>query len=642
MKQIMALTLCLLLVSTAAFAGGAQEATESTTTQTTTVSTGTHNEAPILAERVASGDLPAVDERLPESPLVIEPFEQVGTYGGIVRNAHRGPSDSTGYYRMVREPLVNYDPMLRQVNPNLAESWTVSPDGKVITFNLRRGLKWSDGEPFTTEDVLFWWEVMNTAELYPAVPSAYVKGGEPVSITAPDDYTIVFTWPVPQAAFINWIAAGRDENYMPKHYLSQFHINYVDEAKLVEMAEAEGLNTWRELFELKAGTPNNFRAVGRPTMDAWFVTTGHDAPILVSERNPYYFKVDTAGNQLPYVDYLHRILTEDVEVMKLQLMAGELDYITRNLWTTYSDLPLYTANADRGDYRIIRTAGGTPGAFNIMFNVTYDEDEAVAELMRNIEFKQALSLAIDRDEINDVRFNGLGRNGHGHFHFEHDGYVEEVDQAFVDYDPARANAMLDSVGMSARDADGYRLRPDGEEFTLIIDGSTHHPHHAEGGELIKSYFEAVGVRTVVSVIDRGLWESKREGNGHMATFADLADPLIPLEQTGHIVSYVFAPLWDLWFNTNGEQGEEPSADAKRIMEIYNVLAPATGDDAQRAAYVSEIAEIWGRNFWTIGTVGVPFNLSFAKNDLRNVPLEGAHSHPANPAVYRPYQWYWQQ
>lgn len=322
------------------------------------------------------------------------------------------------------------------------------------------------------------------------------------------------------------------------------------------------------------------------------------------------------------------------------LMAGEIDYITRNLWTTYSDLPMYIANQERGDYRIIRTHGGTPGALNLMFNVNYDEDPGIAALVNNYDFKKALSYAIDRDEINDVRFNGLARPGHGHFHYENPGYVEEVDQRYIEYNPELANQILDEIGLKERDANGFRLQPDGRPLTLIIDGSTHHQHHSAGGELIKSYFEDVGIRTVLNVIDRGLYEAKREGNQSMISFADLADPLIPLEQTGHKITYVMAPLWELWFESNGTQGLEPPADVIRLMEIYNTLAPATSDVEVRAAYMREIAQIWGDNFWTIGTVGVPFNLAFAKNNLRNVPADGAHSHPANPAIYRPYQWFW--
>ncbi len=599
-----------------------------------------YNEAPILQQRVAAGELPPVEERLPVNPLVIEPFEEIGVYGGIVRSAHRGPSDATGYFRMVREPLVNFDNMLIEIQPNLAERWDVSEDGTEITFHLREGLKWSDGHPFTTDDIMFWWEVQNTREIFPAgVGVNWLAGGVPVEVIQVSDLTVTFKWAVPYAAFVNWLAAGQ-ETYLPKHYLSQFHANYTDVDELTALAKDEGYSDWGQLFVNRSGERSNFRALGSPTMDAWYITTNFDAPILISERNPYYFKVDTEGNQLPYVNTLHRILVEDIEVMKLMLMAGEIDYITRNLWTTYSDLPMYIANQERGDYRIINTHGGTPGALNLMFNANYDEDSGIAELINNYEFKKALSYAIDRDEINDVRFNGLARSGHGHFHYENPGYVEEVDQRYVDYNPDLANQILDELGLTQRDSQGFRLRPDGTGLTLIIDGSTHHQHHSAGGELIKSYFEDVGIRTVLNVIDRGLYEAKREGNQSMISFADLADPLIPLEQTGHKITYVMAPLWELWFESNGTQGVEPPADVIRLMDIFNTLAPATSDVEARAAYMQEIAQIWGDNFWTIGTVGVPFNLSFAKNNLRNVPADGAHSHPANPAIYRPYQWFW--
>jgi peptide/nickel transport system substrate-binding protein len=604
-----------------------------------------YQEAPTLAAKVRSGELPPVEERLPKNPLVIEPIEEIGTYSSrVIRMAHRGPSDSTGYYRTVREPLINYNPSLTELQPNLAERWEVSEDGTTITYYLREGLKWSDGHPFTTEDVLFWWEVQNTPELVPTIPGAFVRDNVPCEVIALDELTVQFKFPVPAAAHINWIAAGGAETYLPKHYLSQFHKNYVDEETLTAMAKAEGLNTWYELLLEKGGEGTNWRAPGQPVMDAWIITTNFDDPILISERNPYYWKVDTEGNQLPYIDTLHRVLVDDIEVMKLQLINGQIDYITRHLWTTYGDLPMYMAYQQQGDYRIIRTNGGTPGSINIMPNVNYKADPVIAELINNLEFKKALSYAIDRQEINEVRFNGLGTLCHGHFHPQHPGYVEEVDKAYIEYNPALANQILDELGLTARDSEGYRLRPDGEKLTLIIDGSTHHLHHAAAGELITSYWKDIGIRLVLNVIDRGLWETRREGNEHMLTFADLADPLIPLEQGGHQITYVIAPLWQEWFQTNGAQGEEPSEDAKRIRDIYNTLAPATADDDVRAAYIREIAEIWGRNFWTIGTVGVPFNLSFAKNSLRNIPgdYEGAHSHPANPAIYQPYQWFWKE
>ena len=244
-----------------------------------------YQEAPMLANLVAKGELPPVDERLPGNPLVIEPFEQIGTYGGIVRGAHRGPSDATGYYRVVREPLVNYDNMLTQVQPNLAERWVVSEDGKEVTFFLREGLKWSDGQPFTTDDIMFWWEVLNTRELFPGgVGSQWMAGGACESHPT-RQLTVTFKWAVPNGAFVNALAAG-NECFLPKHYLSQFHANYVDVEKLNQMAKAEGLNGWNQLFEERSGLNRNWRALGMPTMDAWIMTTDFDDPILVSERNP--------------------------------------------------------------------------------------------------------------------------------------------------------------------------------------------------------------------------------------------------------------------------------------------------------------------------------------------------------------------
>lgn len=599
-----------------------------------------YNESPLLAEQVKAGLLPPVEERLPVNPLVIEPYEKIGKYGGIIRSTHTGPGDSTGYQRLVHEPLVYYDEMFYEIHPNLAESWSVSEDGKVITFKLREGLKWSDGHPFTTDDILFWWEdVQLNTELTPAVNLNFQSGGEPMKVVKIDDLTVEFRFKEPKGGFVNWMATGH-ETYLPKHYLQQFHIKYTDEATLNRLAREHGVTLWSELFRLKAGLSSGQKAVGMPTMDAWVLTTGFDAPVKISERNPYYFKVDTAGNQLPYIDAYHRELVGDVEIMKLKLIGGQIDYQTRHLWTMYGDLPLFLASQDSGNYRVIQTEGGTPGLLVMHFNQNYDADPEIAKLLRNKDFRIALSYAIDREEMNELLLNGLGAIGHGHLHPLHPAYSEEADKMYTDYNPALANKMLDELGLTARDEEGFRLLPNGQRLTLIVDGSTHHWAQVDGGQLIKDYWEAVGIRTVINLMERALYESKRQGNQHQIGFADFADPIIPLLQTGHQITYVVAPLWETWLTTNGRDGVEPPADVKRIYEIYTDIAPSTDDEEVRTALMREIIDIWADNFWTIGTVGMHFNLSFANKDLRNVPAPAAHSHPGNPGIYRPFQWFW--
>ena len=599
-----------------------------------------YQESPLLAEKVKAGKLPSVEKRLPDEPLVITPYDKIGKYGGIIRQTHMGPADSTGYWRIMHEPFVYYDEMYKKIYPNVATKYEILDNGKTIRWHIRKGLKWSDGVPFTTDDVLFWWEdVMLNKQLFPAVESRYVAEGQPMKVVKIDDFTVDFCFTTTYAGLVNEIAAGQ-ETFLPKHYLKQFHPKYTKADELEKKIKEAGFKYWYELFATKCGLEDHFVAPGQPVLHAWVMNAGFDAQLMVCERNPYYFKVDPEGNQLPYIDAMHRLLVTDVEVIVMKLISGEIDFQTRSLWSLYDKLPLFYANVDAGNYNIIRSVGGNPGRIVMFANQTYDGDQYLSKLLKNKDFRKALSLGVNRHEINQIVFLGLANEVQGHSVPDSDAYIESVDKAYTEYDVKTANKMLDSIGLNKKDADGFRLRPDGKRLTLIIDVSTHQSDLLKGAELVAEHWKALGINAQVNAMDRSLFNNRRDSNACQMTVYSFTDSLIFLLDNKHSVNTFWAPLWYQWLVSNGAQGKEPPADVKRIWSIYQDESSKTSDPVKRLALTQEILTIWGDNFWSIGAGGVPFNLAFAKKNLVNIPPKVAHGSPGNPGIWRLFHFSW--
>ncbi|MBC7321369.1 ABC transporter substrate-binding protein, partial [bacterium] len=288
------------------------------------------SEAPALAELVKQGKLPPVEKRLPEKPLVIVPVEEVGKYGGSWRMAMRGRADTPLLSRQVGyEGLVIIDPDLANVLPGVAENWKIGGNGRIFTFYIRKGIKWSDGHLFTADDIMFWYkDIILNKELTPVIPSWLTSEGEVVKVEKIDTYTVRFTFKKPNGLFLPYFATGAGRSVLvPSHYLKQFHVNYTSKDKLNELVKKEGLNTWIDLFNNK----NNFwMNPDLPVVFAWKVTTPLGVSTrVVFERNPYYWKIDTEGNQLPYIDRLVVDVVENIEVMKMKALNGEIDMQSR-------------------------------------------------------------------------------------------------------------------------------------------------------------------------------------------------------------------------------------------------------------------------------------------------------------------------
>ena len=368
-------------------------------------------EAPQLRGLVQSGELPPLEERMPKDTRVIEVVEEIGQYGGTWNRVAVGPTDARFGDRLTAEGLVRWPGPtdVSTVLANLAKSWEVNDDATEYTFQLRQGLKWSDGAPFTAEDWVFWYEdVMLNEDLTPAFPQALRTpgSGDNVVIEVPDDYTVKFVFSGPFGLWPRIIATSQGLNFVqthPKHFLSQFHPNYVEKAQLDKMVSDAGLVNWWELYADRRHI--NF-STECPRIWAWTATQTPPQVPIIFERNAYYYKVDPEGNQLPYIDVVQHDVVASGDMLNLKAVAGEVDMQFRHM--TWENLPLFVENAEKGDYRVMRwkLARGSSETMAPNMNLS---DPVLRELFQNRDFRIALSLGIDREEVNEFAYLGLGK-----------------------------------------------------------------------------------------------------------------------------------------------------------------------------------------------------------------------------------------
>jgi peptide/nickel transport system substrate-binding protein len=584
------------------------------------------NEAPMLAERVEAGELPPVEERLPdpEDVMVLEPVEQIGQYGGTIRTFH--PDPGMGKLKMwMYDPPVRWNRDYTEYIPGLFRDWEFNEDGTVLTYYMRRGVKWSDGEPFTTEDILFWWEDMaaNPDVGTLQIPWWGYVGELPPTVEIIDDYTfsITFAGPNYNAPFIlasgfwNW-----EDMMTPKHYLSQFHPEYND--------EVDGYGDLETVFRQWHQTP------GYPTLFAWHTVLYQPGERVAFERNPYYWKVDTEGNQLPYVDRIESREVPDEEVRVLQIIGGEIDLSFRGAESP-RNLPVILDNEERGGYRWIEGwlngAGGWPA---FVVNQDFVGDDYIHGLLRDKNFRRALSLALDREEINEAVWFGLGTIQQGtiseqSWHFdppEGRQLFEEWAAWYADFDPEQANELMDAAGLDQRDGQGMRLRADnGQRFQLMIDvGEWGGPAVAtESSALAQRHWQQhLGIEVILNQAPAARIQQNFEVGEYMLRPVHIAemdlwtfpDWVFPIGR-----EFRAWPQQARWFQTGGQQGVEPDEIVQRLYALY--AEGLTIEDAQdRHHLVWEAIRIhMEEGPFFIGVAGRFPMPAIANVNLRNIP-----------------------
>ncbi|MCP4642889.1 MAG: ABC transporter substrate-binding protein [bacterium] len=584
-----------------------------------------YQEAPILAERVAADELPPVEDRLPENPLVVEPVEEIGTYGGTWRRLSMGGRDLMLTSRMGYEPLVRWDRTGKQIVPGLAESWEVSDEGKTYTFHLRKGLRWSDGAPLTSEDYAFTFDdFYSSKDLCPVWPSWLKTAGEPAAFNAPDAHTLEFRFSTPYSIFLEILAFYSTTMAMPKHYMSQFHAAYRDEEELLEQARERGFDHWSKLFHLKANQNENPEC---PSHRPFVLSVPPPAPRMVAVRNPYYWKVDPEGNQLPYIDEIAFRDVQNSEVVTMKAMSGEVDFQARRIDAT--SYPLFMEGRKKGEFRVIRDA--QPGTVVLYLNQC-SKDPVMKEILTNRDFRIALSLAINREELIFLLFSNMAVPSRGVASPYDPYYLPEYDRDYLGYDPVRANELLDRVGLP-RGPNGMRTLPDGSPFRQMLNVfPSESGTSSELWQLVSEYFREVGLDFVVKQ-DAVTLSRLQVCNGNSDFWAYstsglhwVSDPVwyVPWRSSSY-----FCPLYGRYVASNGKDtmGVQPPPSFQRLVDWYNALCSVHGPDAeqQKTMYARKILGQWAEECYTIGICRQDL-LTIVKNNFRNVPESIIHDY----------------
>ncbi len=578
-------------------------------------------QAPALQEMVKAGKLPPLEERAPLEPLVVTPIEEIGVYGGTWRQLHMGMVDRWQNSYLMMERLAKYSPDFTQVVANTAKGWEFSKGGKVITIHLRKGMRWSDGEPFTVDDVLFWWEdVVLNDDLSPTKPANLKRGGELAQLEKVDDYTFRLTFKEPYGAFEDFMP--KLMTYVPAHYLKQFHIKYAKKDELEKAMKEAGVEQWTDLYGTKTAFANN---PGTPDIMAWIPQNAVDEPVQTWARNAYYWKVDTEGNQLPYINEVSRTLLPDAEAMLLKAIAGDADFQSRRI-SGLKNRPVIMENREKGGYRVIPTLSPGTNYCTIFFNY-FHKDKVLADLFSKLDFRIAISQGIDREEINTLLYKGQATPGQASAAIGSPWYKEEFRTAYIEHDPDKSNELLDNLGLKERDSDGYRLRPDGKRLSLVNLVFTPWPtENVEVHELVKKHLKEVGIEWVVKPTDRALWVTQVHGLEHdVASYAAnlgfFGNP--PITRETFCINeggQHWGTQWGLWYATDGKEGVEPPEDIKKLQSLYEQVLGETSAE-KRIELQQEGLALHAKNIWMIGIVDEPAlgRYVIVKNNFRNVP-----------------------
>jgi len=594
-------------------------------------------ETPSLVPEVASGALPPVSKRIPSEPALAE-LETIGRPGGELRMLMASPKDTRlmvvyGYAR-----LVAYTPALAIV-PDMLEAVDVE-GGRVFTLHLRAGHKWSDGKPFTAEDFRYWFEdVANNQHLSAAgLPTALQPNREPPKFAVLDAQTVRYSWSIPNPLFLPALA-GPDPLfiYRPAHYMKQFHIKYADKETLDAKVKRVGVRSWAALH-------NKFDVMYRndnpemPSLEPWVLKTSLPADRIVFERNPYYYRVDGAGHQLPYIDRIVFNIASS-RIIAAKTGAGESDLQARYL--SFDDYTFLKAGEAANGYKVMlwRTGPGSQLALYPNLNV---DDEEWRRLMRDVRFRRALSLATNRHEINQVIYFGLAIEGQNTVLPESPLYRPEYRSAWADFDINEANRQLDMIGLD-RASDGLRHLPDGRPLDIVVEDSGESTDKSDVLELIRDSWRQVGIRLFSRPSQLTLFR-RRVFSGQTLMSLDkgiengLATPdmscweLAPTAQ--HQLEW---PKWGQYAETNRTAGEPPDLpDVIRLRELYESwLGAATGD--KHAQVWHEMLRIWADQVFTIGLVAGVQQPVVVNAQLRNVPNDGMYNWDpgAHFGLYKP-------
>ncbi|MBC6404791.1 MAG: ABC transporter substrate-binding protein [Rhodospirillales bacterium] len=582
-----------------------------------------------LVKKVEAGALPAISERVPRVPLMVQETEArvLGKSGGKLQTMIGRQKDSRlmvvyGYAR-----LVGYDEDYNLV-PDILESVEIE-DNRRFTLKLRPGHKWSDGHPFTSEDFRYYWEdVANHLALSPVGPPIQlVVDGKLPTVAFPDETTVIYAWDAPNPFFLPALAqASPLFIYRPAHYMKRFHERYADKEFLEQMVHEHGKPSWGALHN-SLDNLNRMDNPDLPVLQPWLVVTPPPSQRLTAKRNAYFHRIDQAGMQLPYIDKWLLAITSP-GLVPAKTAAGDSDLQARGIG--FSDYPLLKEAQKREGYQVLLWKTVRPSNFALYPNLNAN-DPVWHRLNRDPRFRRALSLAIDRNEINQVIYFGLGLPGNQGPLPESPLYKASYRDNFAKFDLAEANRLLDEIGLTERDSEGLRLLPDGRPLEIIVESAGETEEEPDILELVKTTWRKAGIGLFTKPSDRTALRNRIfSGEANMViwfgfengvpTAAMSPENWVPIAQSGY-----HWPKWGQYHETKGQAGEPVDMPAaQELLDQFNTWRNAADKDTRTAAW-NRILEINAEQVYTIGFVGQVPQPVVANKELKNLPKAGIYN-----------------
>ncbi len=598
-------------------------------------------EPPYFAADVAAGRLPPVAQRLPERPLVVEMDggRTIGRYGGTLNLLMARSKDVRqmvvyGYARLVRYGRA-YD-----ITPDILEKVDIE-GGRIFTLHLRRGHRWSDGAPFTTEDFRYWWEdVANNPKLAPAGPRIELRiDGELPTVDIIDETTIRFSWSKPNPKFLPALASASPLYiYRPAHYLKQFHPRYTDPETLKRLASDMGQRNWAALHNRMDNLYKNDN-IEMPSLQPWVNTTRMPAERFTFVRNPYFHRVDPEGRQLPYIDRVAMQIA-NAKIIPAKAGTGESDLQARYL--RFDNFTFLKQNEERHGFRTLLWRDGKGSHMTLYPNLNA-RDPVWRALLRDVRFRRALSLAINRYEINQVIYYGLAYGGQNTVLPQSPLFRENYRQAWTEFDLDQANRLLDEIGLTRRGGDGLRLLPDGRAAEIIVETAGESTEQTDVLSLVHDSWRKIGIklhskpsqrdvirnRIYAGATVMSIWEGLENG---LATADTIPEELAPTRQ----IQYQW-PMWGQFLETGGISGEPVDiAAAKQLLDLHEAWYRADSPKRREEIWHRMLA-IWTDQLFTIGIISGALQPVVVNAGLRNVPESGIYTWDpgAHFGIYEP-------
>jgi len=587
------------------------------------------NESPSLTEQVKAGNLPPVDQRLPKDVAVVRTREgSAAKFGGEMHlvGIVEGTSLFTQFTEDMTQGLSTFD-VDYKVHPNILKGWDLSEDTQTLTLHLREGMKWSDGVDFTADDFVFWYEdILNNPDLTPDISSAYTPGGEMMGLKKVDNYTLEYTFAAPYARAVERLIGSTI--YRPMHFMKQYLPKYNPDAEA--LAKSEGMDTWQQAVESHGDYSSDTKA---PTLNPWLIKeVGSGSALWV--RNPYYWRVDTDGNQLPYVDSLLVTIVQSLDnTVAVKAMAGEDDWDSQGLGV--SDYPVLKQKEAQGGFKVyLYPDTATSTALGFALNYTL-QDPVLNKIFNDLRFRQALSLAIDREDISQTIFLGKTVPFTAPVSQAWTGFEDWMGTYYAERDVAKANTLLDEMGLQWDAAHQFRVRPDGKPLSILGEQTLDYLSYVDALlQIVAKNWAEIGVkfepkfvpgdvmmaRYAANEQDIGIWNS----DGGSEALARQAYP-IRLEPPWHWMGSDCCAMssypWRQWLDSGGKEGIEPPAEIKQLYQDVQDWLNTPAGTPEYTALINKIIAANVNNLYFFGTVSAPPRVVVVNDRLGNMPQD---------------------